>query len=123
MANVRREVVNLTTDGAGDAVGYTQQLSGKVHQIAYVKNDFANGVDFAVTTEETGLNIWTEANVNASALRAPRQPTHGQDGTASLFASGGEPVEDKIAVADERIKVVVAQGGAGKSGKVILYIE
>lgn len=119
---VKRETVSLTTDASGDATGYTGVVNGRVLGVLYRKTDFANGVDFTVTTEVTGVNIWTESDVNASADRAPRMPTHGQDGSASLYAAAGEPVEDLIPVAEERIKVVVAQGGNVKSGTVHVLI-
>lgn len=113
---VERHVVELTTDADGAATGYTPAVTGRVLAIHYVKDDFANGVDFAITSEATGQGIWTENDVNASTVRAPRQPTHGQDGSASLYASGGEPVEDYIALAQDRVKIVVANGGDTKSG-------
>lgn len=111
-----KESITLTTDASGDATGYLGPLSGAIANIVYTKDDFADGVDFTITNETTGQNIWTESDVNASAVRAPRQPTHGQDGTPSLYAVGGEPVEDKIYLANERIKIVVGSGGNAKSG-------
>ncbi len=111
-----RHVVELTTDADGAATGYTPAVTGRVLAIHYVKDDFADGVDFTVTSEATGQSIWAESDVNASASRAPRQPTHGQDGSASLYAGGGEPVEDYLALAQDRVKIVVANGGDTKSG-------
>lgn len=119
----RKEVVSVTTDGSGDATAYSPAITGRIQSIAYVKTDFADGVDFTITSEDTGQNIWTETDVNASTQRAPRQPVHGQDGTASLYAGEGEPVEDTIALVDERVKIVIAQGGATKTGAFhITYI-
>ena len=109
-----RHVVSLTTDASGDVVGYTPVTRGTINHIRYVKGDFANGVDFTVTAEITGIGIWAESDVNASATRAPRQATHAIDGTASLHVAAGEPVEAPIAIADERIKVVVGSGGDTK---------
>lgn len=111
-----RHVVELTTDADGAATGYTPAVTGRVLAIHYVKDDFADGVDFTVTSEATGQSLWAESDVNASASRAPRQPTHGQDGSASLYAAEGEPVEDYLALAQDRVKIVVAQGGDTKSG-------
>lgn len=116
MSYVERHVVEVTTDENGDAEAYTPVVTGRIHTIAYVKDDFADGVDFTITAEATGETIWDEDNVNASAVRAPRQATHATDGTASLYAGGGEPVEDYVAVAKDRVKIVVANGGNAKSG-------
>lgn len=118
--SMRRVVVTVTTAADGSATAHTPPIAGKLHSISYVKdggaNPFANGVDFAITKESTGENIWTESDVNATAHRSPRAPTHSQAGVAALFASGGTAVGDLIAVARERIKIVIAQGGNTKVG-------
>lgn len=114
--------VSLTTDTGGDATGYTPPVNGRVLTVIYDKTDFATGVDFAITAEDTGQGIWTEADVNASATRAPRQPTHDDVGVASLYAAGGEPVEDHIYLADERVKIVVSNGGSTKSGSFTVIV-
>jgi len=75
-----------------------------------------------VTGETTGLAIWAELNVNASATRAPRQPTHSTAGAAALYAGSGTAVLDYVAVAQERIKVVVADGGNAKTGTVHITV-
>lgn len=111
----RRITVPITTDGDGNATAYADVDFGLVSQIRYVKGDFADGVDFAITVNGTGEGLWTQVDVNASATRAPRQPTHGIDGVASVYAST-DAVRDKIAVVNDRIKIVVAQGGAAKTG-------
>lgn len=112
-----RQTVSVTTASDGSATAYTDKaVTGRVLSIQYVKTDYANGVDFAITSETTGQGLWTESNVNASAIRCPRQPTHDAVGVASLFAAAGEPVEDYIFLANERVKIVLAQGGDTKSG-------
>lgn len=118
MSYVERHAIALTTDGTGAATGYSPVVTGVVSQIRYVKADFENGVDFTVTAEATGETIWAETDVNASATRAPRQATHSTAGAAALYADAGEAVLAPIAVARDRIKVVVASGGAAKTGTV-----
>lgn len=110
------ESITVTTDGAGAATAYTNAVNGILQQIRYVKTDYAAGVDFTITNETTGETIWSQLNVDASVTVAPRQPTSDTAGVASLYAAGGEPVEDKIAIAGHRIKIVIASGGATKSG-------
>lgn len=113
----RRHAVSVTTAADGTATAYTSTtVNGRIRSIQYVKTDFDNGVDFAITLETTGQGLWTESNVNAAAIRCPRQPTHDAVGVASLYAAAGEPVEDFIYAADERVKIVIAQGGNAKSG-------
>jgi len=123
---VQRIVVPITTDGSGNATVTTPVIDqGFLSQIRYIKdgtNPFTNGVAFACTLVKTGEAIWSESNVNASATRAPRQPTHGTDGTPSLYATGGTPVQDKIAIAQDQIQVVVTGGGATKAGVIEFLI-
>ncbi|MBN9022147.1 MAG: hypothetical protein J0H08_08660 [Rhizobiales bacterium] len=117
---MKRYKVAVTTAADGTAVAYTPRLSGKLMQIEYVKdggaNPFTDGVDFTITGEATGIGLWTESNVNASAVRAPRLPTHTQAGAAALYASGGVGVLEPIALANDRVKISIAQGGNSKVG-------
>jgi hypothetical protein len=109
--------VTVTTDGSQNATAYTDPIAyGVLSQIKYVKTDFANGVDFTITSEATGETIWAQLNVNADATVCPRQATHGTDGVASLYAGSGQAVLAPIALANDRIKIVIAQGGASKTG-------
>lgn len=113
---MKRLKVTVTTDGAGNATAYSPRISGEIHSIHYVKTDFANGVDFAITAEATGENLWTENDVNASAVRYPRQATHSNAGVASLYAAAGTAVQARAAVGNDRVKIVVSSGGATKTG-------
>jgi hypothetical protein len=126
MSNVRSFTVDVTTATDQTATELTVPIvpGGFIESVHYTKTDFAAGVDFTITISGTGQNVWTEENVNASTVRAPRQPTHGQDGTASLYAAAGEPVEAKIAVPrGDTISVVIASGGSEKSGSFKFLIS
>jgi len=124
MSYAQRLVVAVTTAADGSATVYSDgPVTGKVSQIRYVKTDFADGSTITVTSEATGETIWTEANVNASATRAPRQATHSTDGAAALYAAGGVAVNDKIALANDRVKIVIAAGGNVKSGVFHVAME
>ena len=111
-----RHVVTLTTNSSGAATGYTPVITGRIISIQYVKDDFATGVDFAITLEATGQGLWSQSDVNASATVAPRQPTHDNAGAASLYASTGEPVEDYIVAVEDRVKIAITNGGDTKGG-------
>lgn len=116
---MKRYKLTVTTAADGTVIAYTPRLSGEIHQIEYVKdgaNGYAAGVDFTITGEATGVNLWTQADVNASAAVAPRQPTHSQAGVASLYAAGGTAVQARVALANDRVKIALAQGGAAKVG-------
>lgn len=123
---MRRFKVTVTTAADGTVTAYSPKISGEIHAIHYVKDGataFTDGVDFTLTTEATGENIWTEANVNASAARYPRAPTHSQVGAASLYAAGGTPVQTRIALGGDRVKIVLAQGGNAKTGAFHILVD
>ena len=110
--------VAVTTDASGDAIAYAPSAGrarGRLESIQYQKVDFADGVDFTITDEETGESLWTDTNVNASEIVRPRAPVMDQAGAARLYADAGTAVPDKIAIVS-RIKIVIAQGGNAKSG-------
>jgi hypothetical protein len=119
----KRHTVTVTTAANGAATAYSEVLSGKLSQIRYVKTDFADGVDFTITAEATGETLWAEDNVNASATRAPRQATHSTAGVAALYAGSGQAVNDKIVLAADRVKIVVASGGDTKIGTFHIVTE
>lgn len=112
----RRFVVSVTTASDGTATAYSPYLSGYIHEIHYIKTDYADGVDFTITAEATGETIWTQSDVNAAAVKAPRQATHSTAGVAALYASGGTAVNDRIALGRDRVKIAIAQGGNAKTG-------
>ena len=112
----KRVTILVTTDGLGAGTGYSEVVSGEIATVRYVKTDFDNGSTITVSLETTGETVWSEAAVNASATRAPRQATHSIAGAAALYAGSGAAVNDRIIAVKERIKVVVASGGATKTG-------
>lgn len=125
MGYVRREVVDITTNGSGDGTGYTDVVDGLIQAIRYVKDGstpYDNGVDFTITTETSGQAVLTATNVAASATYQPRAATVDVTNAAALYAAGGTAVNDRLPVGAERIKIVVAQGGDTKSGRFHVYI-
>ena len=123
MSYAQRITVPVTTIADGSATAYSNPVTGKLSQIRYVKTDFDDGSTITVTNETTGETLWTEAAVNASATRAPRQPVHTTAGAAALYAAAGQAVLDKIALANDRIKIVIAAGGNKKTGTFIFMLE
>jgi hypothetical protein len=120
---LRRHVVPVTVDASGDATAYSPVLSGDLISIRYVKDTFANGVDFTITAEDTGETIWAEENVNASATRYPRAGTATTAGAASLYAAAGTAVNGKISLSQDRVKIVVASGGNATAGTFHITVD
>jgi hypothetical protein len=113
---VRRFHVTALGDGSGDGTFYSPYLTGKIEAIQYVKTDYADGVDFTITSEATGEGIWTESNVNAAVIKHPRAATHDNVGGASLYVAAGLAVNDKITLGRDRVKIVIASSGVSKTG-------
>lgn len=120
---MRRVSIEVTTAADGSATEFSPRISGAIHSVEYEKTDFADGVDVTITAERSGQGVWTEANVNAATVRYPRAATHTVLGAAALYAAGGVPVLDKPAVANDRIKVVIAQGGNAKKGTFHVLVD
>lgn len=123
MSFAQRVAVTVTTAADGSATAYSEVLTGKLSQIRYVKTDFADGSTFTITAEATGETLWGESAVNASATRAPRQATHSTAGAAALYAAGGAAVNDKIALANDRVKIAITNGGDTKTGVFHIVME
>lgn len=114
----------ITTDGSGDAtvyltVGTNRKLSGQVHAICYEPGTIVIGADLTITGETTAVPILVKADAGTSNVwYHPRViPNKNTDGAAFT------DVAADIHVVDERIKVVVAQGGDTKTGTITVYIE
>lgn len=120
--HVTRHEIEVTTAADGSATVYSPQVTGRVLAIYYVKTNFADTVDFAITSEATGETIWTEANVTASKVCAPRLATHTTAGVAALYAAGGVAVLDYIALGNDRIEFAITNGGDTKTGTFIAII-
>ena len=122
---MRKVKVTVTTDGSGAATAYTPRVAGKVFAASYVKpgaGNYDNGVDFTITAEATGETIWTESDVNATKHCKPRAATHTTAGVAATL-DGTVAALEPVALASDRIKIVIAQGGASKVGTFHFLID
>lgn len=122
MSYAERHTVSVTTIADGSATAYSPVITGRIHSVTYTKTDFTDGVDFTITLEATGQTVWTQSNVNATATVAPRIATTDTGGAASLYAAAGEPVEDYLVAANDRVKIVIAAGGDTKTGTFTIIV-
>lgn len=119
--HLTKQTVPVTTAVGGAATVYSDYITGRILEIRYVKTDFADGVDFTITLETSGIAVWSQLNVNASATVLPRQAAHSTAGVAAEYATGF-PVLEPIYVAHERVKIVIAAGGDGKLATFIIVV-
>lgn len=126
MARSRKFTVVATSDGSQVGTHYSPYLSGYIESVQYVKdgsNGYTDGVDFTITAEATGESIWVDTNINASEVVRPRAATHTTAGVAALYAGSGEAVNDRIALGRDRVKIVLAQAGASKTGTFVITVS
>lgn len=109
--------VTVTTIADGSATGYTANIRGRIVAVKYEKVDYADDVDFTITTEDSLRDVWVDTNINATESVVPRMLCDGTDG-ADLTA-----VYDYIRVFNERVKIVIASGGNTKSGIFTVFYE
>lgn len=116
---MKRFKVTVVTAADGTVTAYTPRVSGELHSVHYVPDGtapYTNTVDMTITSEATGESLVTRTNVAAAFVTYPRAPTADAAGTAALYAAGGTAVQARLALANDRIKIVLAQGGATKTG-------
>jgi hypothetical protein len=112
-----RKRVTPLTDGAGAATFYSENFTGRIHSVSYLKVDYTDGVDFTITLERTGQSIWTDTNINASETVYPLAAANlGTTGAASSLS------EVPIIAANDRVKIIIAQGGAAHTGNFDIVI-
>ena len=110
--------VDITTDASGDATVYLSHsnnrgVNGFLAEIKYTPGTIATGADLTITTE-SGKPIMTKADAGTSlAFYYPRALLNAvADGAAATSPTEFIPIKD------ERIKVIVAQGGNGGVGSI-----
>lgn len=116
----QKHTVVVTTAAGGGATAFTSgPVRGTVQMITYTRSTgspFASTVDFAITTEDTGQNLWTQANRNSTQTVYPLTEGDLNDGTESAL------VEVQMSAAFERLKIVIAQGGDTQSGTFVFVV-
>jgi len=110
----------IVTDAAGDATVYVGgALRGRVIAIKYAPGTIATGADLTISGEITGVPILVKANAGTSTVwfYPVAQLNLNTDGSAIDYN------HMYINLVDERVKVVVAQGGDTKTGTITVFYE
>ena len=121
---VERHVVSITTDASGDATAYTPVTTGRVLGVRVVvpgSGGIESTSDITITAEATGESILTLTNQNGSGSFYPRVGVHDAAGAAATL-DGTRLLRDSVAVANDRVKIVVAQGGNAKAATIHVIV-
>lgn len=114
-----RAKADILTNASGNAEVYISHgsdrgMNGFLVCLKYTPGSIATGADLTITGESSGIPILTKADAGTSTVfYYPRALINAvADGAAAT-----NPTEF-IPIKDERIKVVIAQGGAGGVGSI-----
>lgn len=127
MAYLQRIGVALPVSAGGAGTFFSADpVMGEIRQISYVpdgSNPLSTGAVLTITGEVSATPLITITGIGTVAVTfAPRQATHTVAGAASLYAAAGTAVADRIALAGERIKVVVSGGGVSMTGQLSILV-
>lgn len=118
----RHSITFTTHTSAGTVTALTdKEVTGRILQAQYVKNDLADGSTITLTGNTTGVPIMAITGMNASATHLPRRATTDQAGVAITY-DATNAVHECVVLVQEKIKLVIASGGNNKSGEIIISV-
>lgn len=111
--------IEIVTNSSGAATvhlthGLSRKLNGFLVCIKYTPGTIDTGADLTITGEESGIPILTKANAGTSVVfYYPRA-------LINAVADGAEAASpsEYIPIKDDRIQVVIANGGDTKTGSI-----
>ena len=108
----------ITTDGSGDATVYLGScIRGRIVSIKYAPGTLETA-NLTITGETTGVAVLTKAGAGTSTVWYYPQAA------ANLVADGSAAATERdVWLYNERLKVVVASGGATLTGTITLYVD
>lgn len=119
---VQTDTITLAVNGSGALTTYSRNLTGRVLEIRYDAGTLDSGTDLVITNETTGAAILT-ASPSTDATWCPRQATHSVAEAAALYGVGAAyAVNDYCWLANQRVKIVVAQGGVSLTGTLYITV-
>lgn len=110
---------SIVTDASGNATvylshGLNRKPNGFLVALKYTPGTLATGADLTITGESSGIPIVTITNAGTSVVfYYPRALLN-----AVADGAAGSAGSELIPIKDERIKVVVAEGGNAGAGSI-----
>lgn len=115
---MQKVTATITTDTGGAATVYLgTTLTGRVHAIKYTVGTLDSGTDLVITGETTGVAILTDSPSTTEWYYPRAFANKVTDGAAFT------DVTEDVRLYQERIKVVVAQGGNTLTGTITAYVD
>jgi len=115
--SIRHYVVPILTDGSGAATVYSEPVDGELLMVRAILGTMASGaVDIIITDDASGAAILTITNLAADTDYYPRGAAVSPAAAAITNSFVKIPVSGKI-------KAVVAQGTAAKTGTLHYWVE
>lgn len=117
MSYVARSRITATTDTSSGVTAYSTTMTGRIINVIYYTGTLTTTADITMTVEGTSQPIFSSTGGSTSRTIAPRQVVHDTTGgTVLVTTSSSLPVRDYIAMANDRVKCVVVNGGSVKEG-------
>lgn len=107
----------IVTAADGSATVYSGEINGLLHSIRFDIGTMANTTDLVITGNTTGIAILTDSPAASETLYPRAYPNQVDDGAAEADA------RCLIPVVDEKLKVVVAQGGNVATGHITFFYQ
>ena len=120
MSYVQTSSSAITTTTGGAATVYSGVHNGLIQTITVGCTGTTSTADIVVTAETSGAAILTKTNLIKSSTNTfhPRAQAH----TVAAGATTSAVVLTKVPLAQDRIKVVMAQGGNAQSYTVRYFV-
>jgi len=115
---------DIVTDASGNATvylshGLNRKPNGFLIALKYTPGTLDTGADLTITGEDSGIPIMIKTNAGTSTVFYYPRALINQVADGAAGASGTE----RIPIRDERIKVVVAQGGNAGAGSIEAILQ
>lgn len=116
------KTISVVTNSSGAVSSDPFPVSGFLMRISYKPdgaNPLATGADLTLTETNTGLTIYTQADIGVTAFtKLPRKPI-----SSTVDGVDSTTIYDYVPVTD-RMTLTIAQGGNTKSGTFyVVYSE
>jgi hypothetical protein len=114
---IRLQLSATTTTGGGATTVADHAMAGVLYAVQLIDGDFADGVDITLTCEQENLSIplLVKADFNSDQMVYPRV-------AEALNTNGSALTTYAMPVINGKPQMVIAAGGATKTGGCILYI-